>query len=248
MIAETMQSCNKFLSDHFLQNGIEEATVLEVGAGSFSHFVIPPRSTMVSYDISFGQLKRNFQSRDRVQGDVHTLPIYSAAVDQIICFNVVEHLNNPLLALEEMYRTLKPGGFLVLGFPDSNSLKGILTRATSLHFHRWYYRRAIGKKDRGEGHFEAFETRFAQGTSVRCIKKWFTEKKCSVLFDRHYDGVREYRITSGRFLSYLLKIPYYSAGILGWFLTAGFWKSLSSDILFVVAKSSVQTDSCFMLS
>jgi SAM-dependent methyltransferase len=52
-----------------------------------------------------------------VQGDAHALPFPDASFDCIVCADVLEHLQNPELALEEMYRVLRSQGVLIISVP-----------------------------------------------------------------------------------------------------------------------------------
>jgi len=44
-----------------------------------------------------------------IVGDIHNLPFLDNSQEAIICIAVLEHVENPIKAMEEMYRTLKPG-------------------------------------------------------------------------------------------------------------------------------------------
>lgn len=46
--------------------------------------------------------------------DMHTLPLKAGSVDSILATEVLEHLANPILAIEEMHRVIKPGGRCIL--------------------------------------------------------------------------------------------------------------------------------------
>jgi len=50
-------------------------------------------------------------------GDIHNLPFEDETQDAIICIAVLEHVENPILAFQEMYRSLKPGGQLFVYVP-----------------------------------------------------------------------------------------------------------------------------------
>ena len=45
-----------------------------------------------------------------IVGDIHNLPIKDNSIPAIICKSVLEHLEDPKKAVEELYRVLKPGG------------------------------------------------------------------------------------------------------------------------------------------
>jgi len=56
-----------------------------------------------------------------VTADAHELPFRSNYFDTVTAIEVLEHLHKPQKALKEIYRVLKPGGYLVIG-QDTDSL------------------------------------------------------------------------------------------------------------------------------
>lgn len=52
-----------------------------------------------------------------IVGDIHNLPLGDNSVDAVICIAVLEHVENPQLAVKEIYRVLKPGGFCFIFAP-----------------------------------------------------------------------------------------------------------------------------------
>lgn len=52
-----------------------------------------------------------------IVGDIHHMPFPDDSLDAIICLAVLEHVQNPILAVQEMYRTLKPGGYAFIYVP-----------------------------------------------------------------------------------------------------------------------------------
>jgi SAM-dependent methyltransferase len=50
-------------------------------------------------------------------GDIHHIPCKSNAVDAVLCIAVLEHIENPFTAIEELYRILKPGGYCFVYVP-----------------------------------------------------------------------------------------------------------------------------------
>jgi ubiquinone/menaquinone biosynthesis C-methylase UbiE len=57
-----------------------------------------------------------------------SIPLGDACVDGVYSFEVLEHLWDPKIALEEMIRLVKPGGFLLISMPNAFSL--------DLHLHK----------------------------------------------------------------------------------------------------------------
>jgi ubiquinone/menaquinone biosynthesis C-methylase UbiE len=45
-----------------------------------------------------------------IVGDIHNIPLKENEVDAIICLAVLEHVENPIQAVEECYRVMKKGG------------------------------------------------------------------------------------------------------------------------------------------
>jgi SAM-dependent methyltransferase len=53
-----------------------------------------------------------------VRGDATNLPFESNCFDAVLCLDVLEHIENDLLALSEMLRVLKPGGKFLFSVPE----------------------------------------------------------------------------------------------------------------------------------
>jgi SAM-dependent methyltransferase len=51
-------------------------------------------------------------------GDATTLPFADNSVDYVVTSHVLEHIANPVAALAEWYRVLRPGGIIYLVVPD----------------------------------------------------------------------------------------------------------------------------------
>lgn len=53
-----------------------------------------------------------------VKADICNLPFENNMFDVILCNHVLEHIPNDTLAMQELYRILKPGGFAILQIPQ----------------------------------------------------------------------------------------------------------------------------------
>jgi len=120
--------------------GKSEIKLLEAGCGSFSHISLKPFVRSVGIDISQEQLDLNTDLDEKILGDIQTYPLPESEFDVIVCWYVIEHLARPQDALERMFKALKPGGLLILTFPNILSIKGLVTKYTPHWFHRFVYR------------------------------------------------------------------------------------------------------------
>jgi SAM-dependent methyltransferase len=91
----TKSSRNAF--QNVFENLSKKSICLAIGGG-------PRRSHYLFTNINIGV----FPNVD-VVGDAHLLPYADDSVDAIYCEAVLEHLSDPMRAIKEMYRVLKPG-------------------------------------------------------------------------------------------------------------------------------------------
>jgi len=52
-----------------------------------------------------------------IMGDIHKMPFTNESQDAIVCLSVLEHVEDPIRAAQELYRVLKPGGQLFVYVP-----------------------------------------------------------------------------------------------------------------------------------
>jgi ubiquinone/menaquinone biosynthesis C-methylase UbiE len=69
-----------------------------------------------------------------LQADVRKLPFRSSCFDKIICTEVLEHLRDPVSAIEEFYRALKSNGIGVIAVPTR--LSGEVYSRLNRDYHR----------------------------------------------------------------------------------------------------------------
>lgn len=89
--------------------------VLEIGAGLHKrrgHFTPP-------FDTTTGWLFVDLsdERKPHIQADMTTLPFENNLFDTVLCLEVLEYVEEPLRALNELHRVLKPGGVLLLSIP-----------------------------------------------------------------------------------------------------------------------------------
>ncbi|HEY2458992.1 MAG TPA: class I SAM-dependent methyltransferase [Candidatus Acidoferrum sp.] len=83
----------------------------------------------------------------RVCGNVNQLPFSANSFDVIYARWLVEHLENPEVALREFHRVLKPGGRLALFTTNLLHYYGGAAKFTPNWFHLWFNRRVRGFKE-----------------------------------------------------------------------------------------------------
>ena len=134
--------------------------VIEAGCGARAHLAYPAGARVLGVDILRSQLRRNDEAFRLAQGDVTALPVATASVDLVVCWDVLEHVGRPDCALAEIARVLRPGGVAVLALPNILSLKGMVTRFTPWWFHVWVYRHVLGDRSAGTEASDQFPTAF----------------------------------------------------------------------------------------
>lgn len=82
------------------------------------------------------------QTKLDIISDIAAIPVDDASFDAVMCIEVLEHLPDPLAALQEFSRIIHPGGYLVLTAPFCS-----LTHFAPYHFttgfNRYWYEKNL---------------------------------------------------------------------------------------------------------
>src|SRR5690606_20249650 len=62
-----------------------------------------------------------FHNFEVIESDGNPLPLQSASIDKIICTEVIEHVDDPMVTLSELLRVGKPGALYLLSVPGQLS-------------------------------------------------------------------------------------------------------------------------------
>lgn len=120
-------------SMHLLEAGCGTGLVLER--------LRPHAARAMGVDLSRGMLKKaRARSLDVVEGSVTALPFADASFDLVCSFKVLAHVKDIELAISEMARVLRPGGYMCAEFYNERSLRYLIKRLkpptpTSSEFH-----------------------------------------------------------------------------------------------------------------
>jgi ubiquinone/menaquinone biosynthesis C-methylase UbiE len=101
---------------------IDGKTVLDAGCGTgwFSQRATELGAEVTALDIGVKLLEKTRQKCGAalVAGDACRLPFHGAAFDVVMSSECIEHTQDPLGAIGEMCRVLKPGGTLIVTVPN----------------------------------------------------------------------------------------------------------------------------------
>lgn len=93
--------------EEFYRQNLKDVTgdLLEIGSGSQN----------ISYNSSSKVVRMDIKESDCVDvvADAHELPFDDNSYDAVIAKEVLEHLHHPHVAIDEIFRVLKPGGKFV---------------------------------------------------------------------------------------------------------------------------------------
>jgi SAM-dependent methyltransferase len=135
--------------------------ILDAGCGRDAHELeleLAGARHVVGIDISAAALAENPDLDERIVGDLETYPLPPDTFDLAVCWDVLEHLRRPDLALDNLTRSLKPGGRLVLGLPNVLTPKALATKFTPHRFHVLVYRRVFDFPNAGRPGYGPFPT------------------------------------------------------------------------------------------
>jgi SAM-dependent methyltransferase len=128
--------------------------VVDVGAGKSWHL---PRHyknwyniRLVGLDIDGGEMAENDLLDDRIECDVVTgIPLASGSADLVMVHSGVEHFSDTGRFLDNAYRLLRPGGFLLGQFPGRYALFAIANRLLPRRLTRPLLRHLMDSEDLG---------------------------------------------------------------------------------------------------
>jgi SAM-dependent methyltransferase len=143
--------------------------ILEAGCGSMSKVRLPGTAYIVGMDISKLQLERNPGLHEKILADIQTVKLPGKSFDMIICWDVLEHLEAPQKAIANLLASAKPGGLLILAFPNLYSVKGLVTKLTPHSVHVWYYKKLLHVENAGQKDTPPFTTPLKLGATFPAI-------------------------------------------------------------------------------
>jgi len=128
-VAEMVIHCCELLRQRFTDEELTPAGLV-IGCGNGDEVVYMRhafhRQRVVGVDVKLMFSSAARRERCVVQADAKSLPFQSGAFDFAAAFHSLEHVGDPRLALSEVSRVLRPGGWLYVGVPNRSRFVGYL--------------------------------------------------------------------------------------------------------------------------
>ena len=157
-----------------------------------------PDDHLVGIDISERQLARNTILHEKICGDLETHTLPQESFDLGVCWYVLEHLAHPRMALDQMVRSLRPDGLLVLAQPSLFSLKGLITRCTPHWFHIWVYRHLFGRRNAGRDDSPPFPTFLRWAIRPAGLRNYGKARGLDLVYDLHFEDYTQRKLRTDK--------------------------------------------------
>lgn len=111
---------------------------LDLGCGTVEFYELVKdymKSKYIGLDLSADMLefgRKKYNKIKLIQGDAENLPFRKNSFDFVIGRGIIHHLPNSLKGMEEVYRVVRKGGYVLISEPHSNRVLSI--------FRKVYYR------------------------------------------------------------------------------------------------------------
>jgi SAM-dependent methyltransferase len=167
-------------------------SIYEAGGGSTSFLPLEVlrRSHVTVVDIDEDQIRNNDYAQQTILGDVQTHRFAPDSFDLVICYNVIEHLPDVAAALRGFCESLKPGGLLLIGAPNPESLSGVVTKYSPHWFHVWFYRYVRGDRKAGQPGQAPFPTFFHPLVTLSKLEGFAKSHGLQVMYCKEYESPR----------------------------------------------------------
>jgi 2-polyprenyl-3-methyl-5-hydroxy-6-metoxy-1,4-benzoquinol methylase len=132
-----------FLLQEYILLAQRNSKILEVGCGESYALEYLYKNGIVSEKNVYGldqstaaiaYMKKKISGGKFIAGDIYQLPYKNNMFDVLFMMEVIEHVEDPIAALKEVYRVAKPGAYFFLSFPNFTVLPWKIARMISDRF------------------------------------------------------------------------------------------------------------------
>jgi SAM-dependent methyltransferase len=175
------------------ENTGNSINLLEAGCGrGWAVDLTKINCRLTGIDIDKNALDRRKDLDEAILGDLKSASLKENYFDVIFSYNVLEHIDGAERVLSNFIKWLKPGGVMILRFPNRDSVRGFLTNITPFWFHVFYKKYFAKYKNAGKPGFDPYPTVFDKVVSRKGIYNFCQTKKL--------DLKAEYRIDPEKFI------------------------------------------------
>jgi glycosyltransferase involved in cell wall biosynthesis/phospholipid N-methyltransferase len=140
------------------------ARVLEIGAGigNLTHQLIPRKQCYYATDIEtehLARLQTRFHHRPNIRirrcnlENPADFDEFAGQLDSVVCLNVLEHIEDDLAGLRNIYKALAPGGRAIVLVPHGQEIYGTLDEVLG-HFRRYSHEQLRARLEMAGFHVE----------------------------------------------------------------------------------------------
>ena len=102
--------------DQKIRSIAEGSEIIDLGGAEGFIKILAPYKSLFK-NTRYRSIDISPESKPDIVGDIHNLPLQDGSIDGILCISVLEHIERPEIAFNEMYRILKPGGKCLIYVP-----------------------------------------------------------------------------------------------------------------------------------
>ncbi|MFA0960851.1 class I SAM-dependent methyltransferase [Roseivirga sp. BDSF3-8] len=118
----------------------------------------------------------------KVKMDIHSIPFEDNTFDVAFCNHVMEHVEDDIMAMSELYRVLKPGGWAIIQIPLFHPLKDSTYEDASITDPK-EREKAFGQSDHVRLYGKDYADRLRKG-GFEVTEDWYVKELEPVLAER----------------------------------------------------------------
>lgn len=168
----------------------DKIEILEAGCGRQWPFSSSKKYVITGVDLDAKALEYR-KGRDlhhAIHGDLRDADLPAGHFDVIYSSFVLEHIAGARNVLDNFIRWTRPGGLIIVTFPNRDSVYGFFTRMTPFWVHVLYKKYVRGKKNAGKPGFAPYATVYDDVTSRREFRHFVAERGLAVVEEQAFGG------------------------------------------------------------
>lgn len=173
----------RYIKDNAAKNGA--LNILEAGCGQ--KWVLDLKGVnyhLTGVDVDRAALEiRKYKTKDLdeiIEGDLCTVKLQDNHYDVIYNSYVLEHISGAETVMQNFQRWLKPGGIIIVRFPDRQSAYGFMTRITPFWFHVFYKKVIMGNPNAGKPGFDPYRVFYDRIVSRKGMNSFCSKHNLSI--------------------------------------------------------------------